>query len=55
MLDGIERVGNKMPAPAILFLWLCLGVILYASGSMPRRGMSGGCGCQAPAAAPNGS
>ncbi len=30
MLDGIERVGNKMPDPAILFLWLCLGVILLS-------------------------
>jgi aminobenzoyl-glutamate transport protein len=27
LLDGIERLGNKMPDPAILFLWLCLGVI----------------------------
>jgi aminobenzoyl-glutamate transport protein len=24
MLDGIERVGNKMPDPAVLFLWLCI-------------------------------
>jgi aminobenzoyl-glutamate transport protein len=30
MLDGIERLGNKMPDPAILFLWLCLGVILLS-------------------------
>ena len=30
VLDGIERVGNKMPDPAILFLWLCLGVILLS-------------------------
>ena len=29
-LDGIERLGNKMPDPAILFLWLCLGVILLS-------------------------
>jgi aminobenzoyl-glutamate transport protein len=27
MLDGIERAGNKMPDPAILFLVLCGGVI----------------------------
>ena len=30
MLDGIERVGNSMPDPAILFLWLCLGVIVLS-------------------------
>lgn len=27
LLDGIERLGNKMPDPAILFVWLCVGVI----------------------------
>ncbi|MDA0160051.1 AbgT family transporter [Solirubrobacter ginsenosidimutans] len=30
MLDGIERLGNKMPDPALLFVWLCLGVILLS-------------------------
>ena len=30
MLDGIERLGNKMPDPAILFLVLCVGVILLS-------------------------
>src|SRR3954466_1205054 len=30
LLGGIERVGNKMPDPTILFLWLCLGVILVS-------------------------
>jgi aminobenzoyl-glutamate transport protein len=30
MLDGIERLGNRMPDPAILFLWLCVGVILLS-------------------------
>jgi aminobenzoyl-glutamate transport protein len=30
MLDGVERLGNRMPDPAILFLWLCLGVILLS-------------------------
>jgi aminobenzoyl-glutamate transport protein len=30
LLDGIERLGNKMPHPAILFLWLCLGVIVLS-------------------------
>ena len=33
MLDGIERLGNKMPDPAILFLWLCLGVILLSQAA----------------------
>jgi aminobenzoyl-glutamate transport protein len=32
VLDGIERLGNKMPDPAILFLWLCLGVIVLSQG-----------------------
>src|SRR3954452_16303864 len=27
MLDGVERLGNKMPDPAVLFVWLCIGVI----------------------------
>jgi aminobenzoyl-glutamate transport protein len=30
LLDWIERAGNRMPNPAILFLWLCLGVILLS-------------------------
>ncbi len=30
MLDGIERLGNKMPDPAILFVWLCVGVIVLS-------------------------
>ena len=30
VLDAIERLGNKMPDPAILFLWLCLGVIVLS-------------------------
>ena len=30
MLDGIETVGNKMPDPAILFIWLCVGVIVLS-------------------------
>src|SRR3954469_23452086 len=30
VLDRIERLGNRMPDPAILFLWLCLGVILLS-------------------------
>ena len=30
MLDGIERLGNKMPDPAILFLSLC-GVVIVLS------------------------
>jgi aminobenzoyl-glutamate transport protein len=30
MLDGIERLGNKMPDPAIIFLVLC-GLVIVAS------------------------
>lgn len=30
VLDGIERVGNKVPHPAILFLALCIGVIVLS-------------------------
>ncbi len=30
VLDFIERVGNKVPHPAILFLALCVGVILLS-------------------------
>jgi aminobenzoyl-glutamate transport protein len=30
MLDGIERVGNKMPDPAILFLLLCVLIIVLS-------------------------
>ena len=29
-LDLVERVGNKVPHPAILFLWLCIGVIVLS-------------------------
>jgi aminobenzoyl-glutamate transport protein len=28
LLGGIERAGNRMPHPAILFLWLCAAVIV---------------------------
>jgi aminobenzoyl-glutamate transport protein len=30
ILDGVERVGNKMPHPAILFLALCGAVIVLS-------------------------
>src|SRR5262245_25971783 len=30
LLNGIERFGNKMPHPAILFVWLCVGVIVIS-------------------------
>lgn len=30
MLDGIERVGNKMPNPTILFVWLCVIIIVLS-------------------------
>ena len=31
LLDGIERVGNKVPHPAIMFLLLCVGVIVLSA------------------------
>jgi aminobenzoyl-glutamate transport protein len=31
ILGAIERGGNKMPNPAILFVWLCVGVILLSA------------------------
>jgi aminobenzoyl-glutamate transport protein len=31
VLDAIERGGNKMPDPAILFVWLCVGVIVLSA------------------------
>jgi aminobenzoyl-glutamate transport protein len=30
ILDGIERIGNKMPNPAVLFLLLCVLIILLS-------------------------
>jgi len=30
-LDVIERQGNRLPAPALLFMWLCLGLILLSA------------------------
>ncbi len=30
VLDAVERGGNKMPHPAILFLWLAIGVIVLS-------------------------
>jgi aminobenzoyl-glutamate transport protein len=30
LLDGIEKAGNKMPDPALLFVWLCVGVIIVS-------------------------
>ena len=31
ILGGIERAGNKMPNPALLFVYLCVGVILLSA------------------------
>ena len=31
ILGAIERGGNKMPDPAILFVWLCIGVIVLSA------------------------
>ena len=30
LLDGIERVGNRVPHPAVLFIGLCVGLILLS-------------------------
>jgi aminobenzoyl-glutamate transport protein len=30
ILGAIERGGNKMPHPAILFVWLCVGVVVLS-------------------------
>ena len=30
MLDGIERVGNKVPHPVLMFLYLIIGVIILS-------------------------
>ena len=27
ILNGVERIGNKLPDPVFLFLWLILGLI----------------------------
>ena len=41
-LGGIERVGNKVPHPAIMFLALCIGVIVLSqlNRSVEQRGES---------------
>ncbi len=31
LLGAIERGGNRMPNPAILFVWLCVGVIVLSA------------------------
>ena len=31
LLGAIERGGNRMPSPAILFVWLCVGVIALSA------------------------
>jgi len=31
LLGAIERGGNKMPNPAILFVWLCVGVVVLST------------------------
>ena len=40
ILDGIERAGNKMPDPAILFLVLC-GVVIVVSQILSWFGRQG--------------
>lgn len=39
VLDGIERVGNKVPHPAIIFLALC-GVVIVLSAVLAAIGVS---------------
>ncbi len=34
-LDGVEKIGNKLPDPAMLFL-LLLGVLMVLSWPAPR-------------------
>ncbi|MBO0823315.1 MAG: AbgT family transporter [Actinobacteria bacterium] len=46
ILDLIERVGNKVPHPAILFVALCVAVIilsqvLYLAGRRPHHHRGG--------------
>ena len=31
LLGAIERGGNRMPSPAILFVWLCVGVVVLSA------------------------
>ena len=31
MLDGIERLGNKVPHPVLMFLYLIIGVIVLSA------------------------
>jgi hypothetical protein len=35
-LAWVEKVGNKVPNPAILFLALCVGVIVLSRDAVPR-------------------
>lgn len=37
VLDFIERVGNQLPHPYILFLWLCLILALDQPGMQHDR------------------
>ncbi len=30
LLDGIEKVGNKVPHPVLMFLYLIIGVIILS-------------------------
>ena len=39
VLDFIERVGNKLPHPYILFLWLCL-ILAVISCILSLKGTS---------------
>ena len=30
VLDGIERIGNRLPHPALLFAWMAIGVLVLS-------------------------
>ena len=37
LLNTIERVGNRLPDPVFLFLWLILGLIGWVAAPHRRR------------------
>jgi aminobenzoyl-glutamate transport protein len=52
MLDGVERVGNKMPHPAVVFIWLCL-VVIVLSQILAWAGVQATFKVEAPPAVPS--
>ena len=39
MLSGLEQLGNRLPHPTLLFIWLC-GIVLLASAAVAAMGVS---------------